>query len=67
MEDELRPYIASHKLTVIRKYIDNELELEELYGDKVPVLTLNDKVLCEYFFDSEILLRAIEKTTVNVK
>lgn len=59
MEDELRPFIEKYSITVNRQYIDNEVALQNLYGDKVPVLTLNNEILCHYFLDTEILLKAI--------
>ncbi|RKZ55891.1 MAG: glutaredoxin family protein [Gammaproteobacteria bacterium] len=59
MEDELRPFIEKYSITVKRQYIDNEAALQKLYGDKVPVLTLNNEMLCHYFLDTEILLKAI--------
>ena len=59
MEEELRPFVAEYNITVNRLYIDNEIALQELYGDKVPVLTLNDEILCHYFLDTDILLKAI--------
>ena len=61
MEEELGPFIEKYELTINRQYIDNQPELVRLYGDKVPVLTLNNETLCEYFLDSELLLSAIEK------
>jgi Glutaredoxin-like domain (DUF836) len=61
MEEELRPFVARYQITIKRRYIDNEPELVQLYGDKVPVLTLNNETLCEYFLDSELLLKAIDK------
>ena len=63
MEDELRPFIEKYSITVNRKYIDNEAVLQQLYGDKVPVLTLNNEILCHYFLDTEILLKAITDKT----
>ena len=63
MEDELRPFIEKYSITVNRKYIDNEVVLQQLYGDKVPVLTLNNEILCHYFLDREILLKAITDKT----
>ncbi len=60
MEDELRPFIEKYKIIVKRQYIDNEPALENLYGSKVPVLTFNEKTLCEYFLDTEILSRVID-------
>lgn len=59
MEDELRPFIEEYTITVRRQYIDNDPELELRYGSKVPVLTLNDKTLCEYFLDPERLRQVI--------
>jgi hypothetical protein len=61
MEEELRPFVSRYQLTIKRRYIDNEPELVQLYGDKVPVLTLNNETLCEYFLDSELLLNTINK------
>jgi len=61
MEEELIPFIEKYELTVNRVYIDNEPALQELYGDKVPVLTLGNEILCHYFLDKDILLQAINK------
>lgn len=63
MEDELRPFIEKYSITVNRQYIDNEAVLQKLYGDKVPVLILNNDILCHYFLDTEILLKAITDKT----
>jgi len=57
------PFIAKYNLTVNRLYIDNEPALQKLYGDKVPVLTLNDEILCHYFLDKDILLQAINNNS----
>jgi thiol-disulfide isomerase/thioredoxin len=62
MEEELRPFVSRYQLTIKHRYIDNEPELVQLYGDKVPVLTLDDETLCEYFLDSELLLNTINKS-----
>jgi hypothetical protein len=59
MEDELRPYIQKYNITVNRQYIDNDADLEKRYGNKVPVLMFQDKILCEYFLDPAPLLDAI--------
>jgi len=60
MEDELSPFIDEYKIAVRRQYIDNEPALVEQYGDKVPVLTLDNETLCEYFLDPGLLRRVIE-------
>jgi hypothetical protein len=62
MEDELRPFIEKYKITVQRQYIDNEPELERIYGSRVPVLSADGKILCEYFLDPDALLSRIENT-----
>ena len=62
MEDELQPFIKKYKIIVKRQYIDNEPELEQRYGSKVPVLTSNEKILCEYFLDPAALLLEIENS-----
>lgn len=61
MEEELRPYIEKYSILVSRRYIDNDAELEQRYGTKVPVLTLQQKTVCEYFLNPEALLAAIAK------
>ena len=60
MEDELRPFIDEFKIVVERRYIDNEPALEELYGDKVPVLTRDGEILCHYFLDADVLKKSIQ-------
>lgn len=55
MEDELGPFIAKYNIIVKRQYVDNEPELEQRYGSKVPVLTLDNKTLCEYLLDTDLL------------
>ena len=60
MEDELRPFIDEFKIVVERRYIDNEPALEELYGDKVPVLTRDGEILCHYFLDADVLKQSIQ-------
>lgn len=62
MEDELKPFINSHKIVVKRQFIDNEPALERCYGSKVPVLTLQGETLCEYFLDTDKLLEVIDDT-----
>ena len=63
MEEELRPYIQKYNISVQRQYIDNEPALEDLYGDKVPVLTLDDEIICHYFLDADILRDTINDNT----
>ncbi len=60
MEEEIGPFIEKYKIIVKRQYIDNEPALEKLYGSKVPVLTLNEQTLCEYFLDPALLSSIID-------
>lgn len=41
--------------------IDNNHELEQAYGSKVPVLTLGDDIICEYFLDKAALLETLAR------
>ncbi len=61
MEEELRPFIAKYKITVNRQYVDNKPDLEQRYGSKVPVLSLDGKTLCEYFLDAALLSSVISQ------
>ncbi len=59
MEDELRPFIEKYDITVRRQYIDNEPALQATYGDKVPVLALDEKIICHYFLDTDALSKVL--------
>lgn len=63
MEAELGPFIQDYAITVVRQYIDNNEDLQQRYGAKIPVLTLNGETLCEYFLDPERLLAAISPSS----
>jgi len=67
MEEELRPFIKKYSITVKRHYIDNDPELERRYGSKVPVLTLDDKTLCEYYLNPESLLSVLSPQQAQSK
>ncbi|PCI08504.1 MAG: thioredoxin family protein [Gammaproteobacteria bacterium] len=56
MEDELRPFVEKYSIVVHRQFIDNDPELEQRYGNKVPVLTVDGVTLCAYFLDPDKLL-----------
>jgi len=43
--------------------IDNNAELEQDYGHRVPVLMMGDNLICEYFLDKVALVQAISKAT----
>jgi len=41
--------------------IDNNSELEQAYGHRVPVLMMGDNMICEYFLDKQALIQAVSK------
>jgi hypothetical protein len=43
--------------------IDNNTELEQDYGHRVPVLMMGDNMICEYFLDKAALTQAVFKAT----
>lgn len=43
--------------------IDNNAELEQAYGHRVPVLMMGDNMICEYFLDKAALIQAVSKAT----
>lgn len=43
--------------------INDNAQLEQRYGDKVPVLAYGDNVICEYVIKEEALNKAIKRYT----
>jgi len=41
------------------KDVDADTELRTIYGNDVPVLTFNNKVICQHFFDQDKILKAL--------
>ena len=41
--------------------IDGDAELERLYGTRVPVLMLADRLICEYFLDPHTLQQVLSE------
>lgn len=41
--------------------IDNNCELEQAYGTRVPVLVNGDDIICEYFLDKNALSKAVAR------
>ncbi len=59
MEQALPELAAELGFTVETVVIDNNNELEQAYGTKVPVLTIGSEIVCEYFIDKIALSKAI--------
>lgn len=51
MEQALREYESELDFEIRRVPIDNNAELEQAYGTKVPVLACGHEEVCHYFLD----------------
>jgi len=49
--DELTAYCSNNPFTYKSIDITGNDNLEQLYGTKVPVVTFDSNILCEYFLD----------------
>ncbi len=58
-EEELQGYPHYHQLRIERIVINRQPELEEQFGDKVPVLLNSQQIVCHYFLDVEKLDRLL--------
>jgi len=57
---ELAPEL---KFSVQPVDISNDDSLEQIYGSRVPVLMLADRLICEYFLDPHALQQALSEHT----
>ena len=39
--------------------VDQDESLKQQYGHDIPVLTLNDQLVCQHFFDKEKILKVL--------
>ncbi len=53
--DELTEFCCGNLFTFTTIDISGSDELEKLYGVKVPVVTYNNHILCEYFLDPKAI------------
>ena len=58
-ETELNEFLDGHDLNSKKIDIDSRQELQLLYGNDVPVLTFNNNIICQHFFDKERILEAL--------
>lgn len=59
MEHELSVFISKGELQVHRIYIDNDVSLIQLYGERIPVLMYEQRLICEYFLDVDKLQQVL--------
>ncbi|NIP74419.1 MAG: glutaredoxin family protein [Gammaproteobacteria bacterium] len=57
MMDELQPLVQRYGLSVSRVDIDGSAELEDRFGQKVPVLAAGGQEICHFRLD----VRALER------
>ena len=58
-EEELNSFIQSNEIRYKKVDVDSQQKLQTLYGNDVPVLCLNDQVICQHFFDQDKILKVI--------
>jgi len=61
MENLLPDYLEEAGLSLNTIYIENNSELEELYGSLVPVLKAGNREICHYFLDVKALQQYISE------
>jgi thioredoxin reductase (NADPH) len=59
MEQALREFADELDFEIRRVPIDNQAELEQAYGTKVPVLVCGGTEVCHYFLDTQALKQAL--------
>jgi len=60
MEQVLLTLTDELKFTLQLVPVEHGAEPEKLYGDKVPVLVLDNEVICETFLDKVALIRRLK-------
>jgi thioredoxin reductase (NADPH) len=55
MQEALTPLLSEHGATLEVIDVDGHRELEERWGDKVPVLLAGERELCHYHLDRAAL------------
>lgn len=58
-EDELQALLQSMEIVYEKVDIDSEPKLQALYGNDVPVLTLNSQTINQHFFDKDKILKVL--------
>ena len=58
-EDELNTLMQSTEIVCEKVDIDSDPKLQALYGNDVPVLTLNNQTINQHFFDKDKILKVL--------
>lgn len=56
-EEELSVHLPEVKSACEKVDVDSSQELQALYGNDVPVLTFNEQIICQHFFDKDKILK----------
>jgi len=58
-EDELNDFLKQTDAGYKKVDVDSQQQFQNLYGNDVPVLTLDDLIICQHFFDRDKILKVI--------
>lgn len=58
-EAELSGSLPEIKSACKKVDVDSSQELQALYGNDVPVLTFNEEIVCQHFFDKDKIIKAL--------
>ena len=65
MEAALPPYLENRAIALEIIYIDKNDNLEQCYGNLVPVLKAGDREICHYFLDIKALQQYISEVEIR--
>lgn len=65
MVRELRPMSDLYNFNVNMVVINGDEELERIYGERVPVLVRESKIICEYFLDKNALVEELKNDAIK--
>lgn len=58
-EEELNGFSQGSKIHYKKVDVDSQSELQALYGNDVPVLSFNEQIICQHFFDKDKIIKVI--------
>lgn len=59
-EEELNSFLQATDISCEKVDVDSRPDLQTRYGNDVPVLSLNDEIICQHFFDKERILEVLK-------
>jgi len=63
----LKPYRERYGFELNVIDVDADVELERAYGEKVPVLLLDEREICHYYLDADALTAVVERTPSSIR